>query len=228
MADGDFDGTSRSPFTGDGPWKKNSDHAQLRNCNRSHLTLPWYPKDTSEQHWYTLYHRYIAGKGRLIAEVTMSDWGADIFELWGKKQELLLVIWWLWKEGRRITDEQLLSWRCLKICRLYNLHCRVYTQATIAETGAVGWLTTHIWTENIYPQTTKVVHWWSFSVCGWYIIIDNSTYMNVEVDYSFCGQDVRAAGKRVLVILAASGFCSSSEECTARSCFSSNWQRNQK
>ena len=29
----------------------------------------------------THYHRYIAGKGRLIAEVTMSDRGADIFEL---------------------------------------------------------------------------------------------------------------------------------------------------
>ena len=54
MADGNFDGTRRSPFTGDGPWKKNSDHAQLRNCNRSHLTIPWYPKDTPEQHWYTL------------------------------------------------------------------------------------------------------------------------------------------------------------------------------
>ena len=221
MADGDFDGTSRSPFTGDGPWKKNSDHAQLRNCNRSHLTLPWYPKDTSEQHWYTLYHRYIAGKGRLIAEVTMSDRAADIFELWGKKQELLMVIWWLWKEGRRITDEQLLSWRCLKICRLYNLHCRVYTQATIAETEAVGWLTTHIWTENIYPQTTISGPLYDHSL----YVDDNGTHM-LKLITVFV-QDVRSAGKRVLVILAASGFCSSSKECTARSCFSSNSQRNQ-
>ena len=37
-------------------------------------------------------HRYIAGKRQLIAEVTMSDRAADIFELW-EKQELLLVIW---------------------------------------------------------------------------------------------------------------------------------------